>query len=76
MVDRQTIFVGSLNFDPRSILINTEMGLFIESPPAGGRFSATIFESLPETTYRVSLDDRGKLQWTYDNGELREVLDK
>ncbi len=76
VVDRQTIFVGSLNFDPRSILINTEMGLFIESADAGGRFSDTIVESLPETTYRVTLDERGKLQWTYDDGELREVLDK
>ena len=32
IVDRQTLFVGSLNLDPRSIDLNTEMGMFIESP--------------------------------------------
>ena len=31
-VDRERIFVGSFNFDQRSALLNTEMGLVIESP--------------------------------------------
>ena len=31
LIDRRQIFVGSLNLDPRSIDINTEMGLLIES---------------------------------------------
>ncbi len=31
-VDGQRIFVGSFNFDPRSITLNTEMGLLIDSP--------------------------------------------
>ncbi len=28
----QRVFIGSMNFDPRSDQHNTEMGLFIESP--------------------------------------------
>ena len=32
VIDRETVFIGSMNFDPRSDQHNTEMGLFIESP--------------------------------------------
>ena len=60
------MFVGSLNFDPRSIFINSEMGLFIESAAIGNAFTATIVHDLPRTAYRVTLDDNGKLQWSYD----------
>lgn len=31
VIDRQVTFVCSLNLDPRSIYINTEMGLIIDS---------------------------------------------
>ena len=34
--DRSRVFVGSANLDPRSLRINTEMGLLIESPVAFG----------------------------------------
>jgi putative cardiolipin synthase len=32
VVDRELVFIGSLNFDPRSDQHNTELGLFIHSP--------------------------------------------
>jgi putative cardiolipin synthase len=32
VVDRRKVFVGSMNFDPRSADINTEMGVIIDSP--------------------------------------------
>ena len=35
VVDRERVFIGSMNFDPRSDQHNTEMGLFIQSPAAG-----------------------------------------
>src|SRR5690606_39538178 len=31
-VDEKRVFVGSLNFDPRSTIFNTELGFIIESP--------------------------------------------
>jgi putative cardiolipin synthase len=64
VIDRETIFIGSLNFDPRSILINTEMGLFIESAETGEAFSEGIMADLDRVTWRVDLDDKGKLRWT------------
>jgi putative cardiolipin synthase len=76
VIDRETIFVGSLNFDPRSVLINTEMGLFIENPEVGARFTELVEEALSDTTYRVTLNDDGQLRWNYEAGDERERLKK
>ncbi len=73
VIDRDTIFIGSLNFDPRSIYINTEMGLFIESGEAGEEFAQLMFDELPKVTWRVELDERDKLRWVFDDGTHREV---
>ena len=74
IIDRDTVFIGSLNFDPRSIFINTEMGLFIESEEIGAAFAKSMAEELHKVTWKVELDDRGKLVWTFDDGETREVM--
>ena len=76
IIDSKTVFVGSLNFDPRSIFLNTEMGIFIESREFGEEFSRRVMESLPEVTYRVDLDDSDRLRWTYDFGDEHEVWGK
>ncbi len=76
IIDGESIFIGSLNFDPRSIKINTEMGVFIESAAAGSEFRDQIFEGLVLMTWRVDLDEKGKLRWTYHNGDDHQVLYK
>ena len=76
IVDRSTIFIGSLNFDPRSIDINTEMGLFIESGKTGGQFFEMVRDSLSEVCYRVTLDDSGDLEWTHEANSEAEILTK
>jgi len=44
LFDRQQVFIGSMNLDPRSVAINTEIGLLIDSPALAhdlqGRFDA------------------------------------
>lgn len=54
--DRQRIFLGSMNFDQRSMHINTEIGLIIDSPELA-RQEAERFERLssPANSYRVQL---------------------
>ncbi len=64
VIDRQRLFAGSVNLDPRSIRINTEMGLLIDSKDLGGTLSAGALERLPTWAYRVVLDDRGRVRWT------------
>ena len=51
--DGKRLFVGSFNFDPRSALLNTEMGLVIASPELAGRLVATFEERVPLEAYEV-----------------------
>jgi len=62
--DRKAVFVGSYNLDPRSAAINTEMGLYVESAEMARQVIAYMDEGvLPYNSYRVELDEKGKLVW-------------
>jgi putative cardiolipin synthase len=63
IIDRQQVFAGSLNLDPRSIDLNAEIGVNILSEDLGQELADEFFAALDETAYRVTLDDRGRLQW-------------
>ena len=62
--DRQRIFVGSFNLDPRSARLNTEMGVVLESPRLATRLANLFDDSIPRTQYEVRLtnDDSG-VEW-------------
>jgi cardiolipin synthase C len=63
-VDRRRIFVGSFNFDQRSALLNTEMGLVIESPVLARRLSEFFDTEVPLVAYEVRLAPDGRhLEW-------------
>ena len=66
IVDRKVLFIGSLNLDPRSIDINTEMGLFLDSPEIATRFAEGVDSDLPQFTYRVVLGEDGRINWRYE----------
>jgi len=51
--DRQTLFVGSLNLDPRSAWLNTEMGLDIEIPALAGQTADLLEKRLLQNAYRL-----------------------
>jgi putative cardiolipin synthase len=74
MVDRQYLFIGSLNLDPRSIDINTEMGVLVDSADMSGRIAEPFMERLPNKSYRVVEDENGSLRWygLIDGKELIE----
>ena len=63
LIDRRYLFVGSLNMDPRSIDINAEMGLLIDSPEMTGAIADRIDERLPNMAYKIVLTDKNKLEW-------------
>ncbi len=63
LFDRRYLFVGSLNLDPRSIEINAEMGLLIDSPEFTGAMAVAVEERLAAAAYRVVENERGKLEW-------------
>ena len=62
-VDRKRVFVGSFNFDPRSVNLNTELGLVIKSPELASQIEQSFTARVPENAYEVRLDDRGRLYW-------------
>ncbi len=73
-VDRGRIFVGSFNFDLRSALLNTEMGLVVESPTLAGRLGEFFDTLVPHAAYEVRLlPGSSRLEWIErtDSGEVR-----
>ena len=71
IADRSRCFVGSLNLDPRALRINTENGLYIDSPEFC-ELLAERFERMmqPENAWRVYLDEKGRLRWTSTAGTV------
>jgi cardiolipin synthase C len=72
--DRESVFIGSFNLDPRSANINTEAGLYVESPELAQQVIAFMDEGVtPENSYRVTLDEKGNLVWITesDGKEIR-----
>jgi putative cardiolipin synthase len=71
--DRKSVFVGSRNLDPRSSQINTEIGIFVESPEIADQIRK-IFElsTLSRYCYKVTLTDDSRLVWKTEE-EGKEV---
>ena len=73
IIDRRFVYVGSLNLDPRSIYLNTEFGLIIESV----KFAEAVaneFEVglLPVNSWQVLLDDKVSLIWKSGDKIIRK----
>jgi putative cardiolipin synthase len=62
VVDRRTLFVGSMNLDPRSAFINTEIGAILEMPDLARAYAGRLDEALGEMAYRLALAPRGEAQ--------------
>jgi putative cardiolipin synthase len=72
IIDRRFVYVGSLNLDPRSIYLNTEFGLIIESPKFADAVAKEFEASLvPENSWQVLLDDRNRLIWKSGDKVIR-----
>lgn len=65
--DRRDVFIGSLNLDPRSIQLNTEIGLLCESTPLAEDLSGTIEQNLDQIAWQLELnaDASGKKRLTW-----------
>jgi cardiolipin synthase C len=79
ILDRRRVFIGSMNFDRRSMHLNTEIGVLIESPEIA-RQALARFDAIaqPANSYIPTLSDKkllGKpmLVWrTQEDGKLVE----
>lgn len=69
IVDRSTLFVGSMNVDPRSVGLNTETGLIISSPVLAEAVARLFDVAIRNSAYRLTQVD-GHLRWTtYESGK-------
>ena len=62
-LDEQSIFIGSFNFDLRSLRLNTEMGVLIESPRMAARLAHAFAQVFPVASYRLTLTENGAIVW-------------
>lgn len=73
-LDRERIFVGSFNVDPRSLRLNTEMGLVIESESMAENLSRSLDGHLDEVSYRLRLDSHQRLEWIDHTASGKEII--
>ena len=68
--DQQYMFVGSFNLDARSVALNTELGVFFESPKYARMMAAGFEKNAMIKAYQVVLTEEGELQWvTLEDGK-------
>ena len=78
VVDGERVFIGSMNFDPRSDQHNTEMGLFIQSPQVAQQMLKLVDVIRQQGAYKVVLAPNGKdMIWTTTGpGGREEVVEE
>ncbi len=72
--DKSKLFIGSMNFDPRSSIHNTEIGLFIDSPQMAQQVLKLIDTLKSQGAYKLRLGPDGKsLEWISTEGDGNTV---
>ena len=74
VVDQRTVFIGSMNLDPRSDTQNTELGIFVDSPQLAKELLRIINISKLQSAYRVRLDAHGNLEWLTMDDDKEMIL--
>ncbi|EEA03914.1 phospholipase D/Transphosphatidylase [Burkholderia sp. H160] len=77
--DRQSVFIGSMNLDPRSSRLNTEIGVLCNSPAIAGQVVDDVESHLDQIAWRVELhtdvNGSNRIVWidTAENGTVTEL---
>jgi putative cardiolipin synthase len=79
VLDRERVFIGSLNLDPRSLVENTEIGVVIDSPEIARTMADWFDENIGTVAFEVKLerDDEGVefLRWYGQRGGQPQVFE-
>jgi len=81
LIDRRIVFVGSLNLDPRSMALNTEQGLVVESESLAEHLARSFeLATGPGLSYRVQVERTAggrRLVWHgEEDGRAFELYDE
>jgi cardiolipin synthase C len=72
--DRRKTFVGSFNFDPRSVLWNTEVGVLVDSPELTNYLRDLALQGMaPAISYEARLENDRVVWVTEDNGKIHTL---
>jgi putative cardiolipin synthase len=72
VIDRRWAFIGSMNIDPRSANLNTEMGVLVDSPELAEQLRQQFERTTsPDLSYHVVLEEHEGLVW-YDRVQGKE----
>jgi phosphatidylserine/phosphatidylglycerophosphate/cardiolipin synthase-like enzyme len=72
VVDDREVFLGSMNLDPRSAKLNTEMGLIIDSPEMAAQLNAFADDG---SWYRLRLAPiTDVIEWVRNDGSGKETV--
>ncbi len=72
IVDRKQVFLGSMNLDPRSARLNTELGLIIDSAEMARQLDSFADAG---SSYRLRLDASGKnVEWIEQDNDGKETV--
>jgi cardiolipin synthase C len=64
VIDRRQVFIGSMNLDPRSANINTEMGVIVDSPALAEELAELMMRDMDgRNSWQVLLDEDGDPYW-------------
>ncbi|MES2070685.1 MAG: phospholipase D family protein [Pseudomonadota bacterium] len=75
VIDKHLSFIGSMNLDPRSASVNTELGAIIESPALAKELLNIIDIDRLQSAYRVRLSPQGYgLEWLGADDEKEMIL--
>jgi cardiolipin synthase C len=65
VIDRERVFIGSMNLDPRSAQINSEMGVIVDSPGLAEQLARAMERDMEQdNAWRLTLDAGGEVRWT------------
>jgi len=76
--DRKYTFIGSFNLDPRSVNLNTEMGLLVESEALANVVAESIDNDMAAgNSWQVIMKDDESVEWiTVEDGIVTSELEK
>ncbi|HRO59681.1 MAG TPA: phospholipase D family protein [Burkholderiaceae bacterium] len=63
IIDRHTSLIGSMNMDPRSVWLNSELAIVIPDEDIAAQVLQLYEEVVEKSSYRLRLDEDGNLQW-------------
>lgn len=74
VLDGRQALIGSFNFDPRSRDLNSEIGLVVSNEEFTGQVIEHMDQEFePANSYRLFLNENGKLRWEVQTGDGIEI---